>query len=172
MEDQTMKVKILVSYASSYGSTQEVAAAVAKALQAGGLEVDLQPANGVRSLDGYEAVVLGAPLIMFRWHKEAKQFLKRHRKALEERPVAVFVLGPTHEPHDEQEWQSSWEQLEKELANFPWFQPAVVEMFGGKYDPEKLRFPLKMMAGDAPATDIRDWEAIHDWAEGLAARWG
>lgn len=172
MEGQSMAEKVLVSYASSYGSTQEVAEAVAEKLRADGLAVDLVPAQEVRSLEGYGQVVLGAPLIMYRWHKDAKQFLKRHRKSLEGRPVAVFALGPTHEPHDVQEWRDSWGQLEKEMANFPWFKPEAVEMFGGKYDPEKLGFPLKMMAGDAPASDIRDWEAIRDWADGLAVRWG
>ncbi len=68
----------------------------------------------VQSLAAYEAVVLGAPLFMFRWHKEALRFLSRHRKALPERPVAVFALGPTHEPHDEQEWQDSRSQLDKD----------------------------------------------------------
>jgi menaquinone-dependent protoporphyrinogen oxidase len=78
--------------------------------------------------------------------------------------VAVFALGPVHDPHDDQEWQGSHDQLAKELARFPWFQPVAVEMFGGKFDPEKLKFPLKMFAGKEPASDIRDWEAMRAWA--------
>lgn len=165
-----MPHSILVSFASTYGSTQEVAEAVAAALRARGLPVDLRPARDVRSLDEYRAVVLGAPLIMFHWHKDALNFLSRHRRALESRPVAIFALGPTHEPHDEQEWQDSWAQLVKALAKFPWLSPVDLEMFGGKFDPAKLRFPINKLAGAEPATDIRDWAEIHDWAAELVAK--
>jgi menaquinone-dependent protoporphyrinogen oxidase len=158
----------LVGFATRYGSTQEVADAVAASLREGGLEVDLLPLREVPSLVGYSAVVMGAPLFMFHWHKDALRFLARHRKALLERPVAVFALGPTHDPHDAQEWQDSRGQLDKELAKVPWFKPAAVEIFGGKYDPTKLGFLLNRFAGDAPATDIRDWEAIRAWARSLA----
>ena len=78
--------------------------------------VDIQTMREVRTLEGYDAVVLGAALYMFRWHKDARRFLSRHRNALTERPVAVFALGPVHDPYDEEEWQDSRAQLDKELA--------------------------------------------------------
>ena len=162
-----MSSLILAGYATRYGSTQEVAEAVAATLRECGLDVDIQPLRKVSTLEGYSAVVLGAPLFMFRWHKDALRFLSRHRKALVERPVAAFALGPTHAPYDEKEWQDSRAQLDKELAKFPWFKPTALEMFGGKYDPAYLRFPLKMFAGKEPASDLRDWMAIRAWAEGL-----
>jgi menaquinone-dependent protoporphyrinogen oxidase len=162
-----MSSLVLVGYATRYGSTQEVAEAVAATLRECGLEVDIQPMRKVSTLAGYTAVVLGAPLFMFRWHKDALRFLSRHREALKERPVAVFALGPTHEPYDEKEWQDSHAQLDKELAKFPWFKPAALVMFGGKYDPALLRFPLKMLAGKEPASDLRDWAAIRAWAADL-----
>lgn len=162
-----MPTSILVGYATRYGSTQEVAETIAAIMRESGLAVEVKPLREVRSLDGYQAVVLGAPLFMFHWHKDALNFLSRQRKALEARPVAIFALGPVHDPHDEQEWQDSHAQLDKELAQFPWFKPVALEMFGGKYDPTALRFPLKMFAGAEPASDIRDWEAIRSWAQSL-----
>lgn len=158
---------ILVGYATRYGSTQEVAEAVAATLRECELEVDIQPMRKVRTLAGYSAVLLGAPLFMFRWHKDALGFLSRHREALIERPVAVFALGPTHDPYDEKEWQASHDQLDKELSKFPWLTPVALEMFGGKYDPTKLRFPINVLAGKVPASDLRDWEAIRAWATDL-----
>ncbi len=89
-----MSVSVLVGYATHYGSTQEVAEAVAATLRECGLEVDIQSMRKVRTLAGYSAVVLGAPLYMFRWHKDARRFLSRHREALTQRPVAIFALGP------------------------------------------------------------------------------
>jgi menaquinone-dependent protoporphyrinogen oxidase len=165
-----MKDSILVAYATRYGSTQEVAKAIVETLCSSGLAVEIKLAREVRNLDGYRAVVLGAPLFMFHWHKDAHQFLTRHRKVLEERPVAVFALGPVHEPHNPQEWQNSRDQLDKELAKYPWFAPFSIEMFGGKFHPAYLRFPLNLMAGKEPASDIRDWEAIRAWAGSLAGK--
>ena len=167
-----MSSSILVAYATRYGSTQQVAETIASTLRESGLGVDIQPLRAVRSLEAYHAVVIGAPLFMFHWHKDALNFLSRHQKALQARPVAVFALGPVHDPHDEKEWQDSRAQLDKELAQFPWFSPQALEIFGGKYDPATLRFPLKMFAGAEPASDIRDWQAIRAWAQKLASRLG
>lgn len=162
-----MSTSVLVAYASRYGSTQEVAEAVAAVLEEAGLKVDCRPARAVRSVSEFDAVVLGAPLFMLRWHKDAHRFLTLNRDDLLQRPVAVFALGPVHHPHDEQEWRDSQEQLDKELARYPWFKPAALQMFGGKYSPEKLHFPVSWLAGEAPASDIRDWEVIRNWAGSL-----
>ena len=163
-----MSTAVLVGYATRYGSTQEVAEAVAATLRECGLAADIQPLREVRTLAGYSAVVLGAALYMYRWHKDARRFLSRHRQALTQRPVAVFALGPVHDPYDEKEWQDSCAQLDKELAKFPWLAPVALQMFGGKYDPEKLRFPINLLAGEEPASDLRDWTAIRTWARNLA----
>ena len=45
-----MAGKVLVGYATQYGSTKEVAEAIAETLRENGLEVDLQPLNKVRTL--------------------------------------------------------------------------------------------------------------------------
>jgi len=165
-----MSTSILVGYATRYGSTKEVAETVAGTLRESGLSVDIQPLREVRLLSGYHALVLGAPLFMFHWHKDALRFLSRFRKALLGRPAAVFALGPTHDPYDEQEWQDSRSQLDKELGKFPWFKPVALEMFGGKYSPEELRFPINKLAGNVPASDLRDWTAIRTWAESLVVK--
>jgi menaquinone-dependent protoporphyrinogen oxidase len=107
---------------------------------------------------------------MFRWHGDAKRFLSRHRQDLLTRPVAVFALGPFHE--DAKEFQDARGQLDKELANFPWFKPVAIEIFGGKFDPMALRFPYNLIPAlkQMPASDIRDWAAIRAWASGLAVK--
>jgi menaquinone-dependent protoporphyrinogen oxidase len=165
-----MSALILVAYATNYGSTQEVADAVATALRESGVEVDVQPAGKVRSLSGYSAVVLGAPLYMLRLHRHARIFLSRHGAAFAQRPLAVFALGPFHD--DEKEWQGAREQLDKELAKFPGLKPVARAVFGGKFDPAKLRPPWSLLPAlkGLPASDIRDWNAIRAWAGELPAR--
>jgi menaquinone-dependent protoporphyrinogen oxidase len=170
-----MPALILVAYATRYGSTQEVAEAVAATLREHRLEVDLQPAKQVRTLDRYRAVVLGAPLYIGRWLKDAQRFLTLHRQALTERPTAIFTLGPTRA--GEQEWQSVRAELDQQLAQFPWLTPVAFELFGGKYDPARLRFPDSLLTllpasplHQMPASDVRDWNAIRAWADDLAAK--
>jgi len=168
-----MPESILVGYASRYGSTREVAEAVAAILSEKGLDVDLQPLQKVGSLEPYRAVVLGAPLFIGHWHKDARSFLARHQESLAKVPVALFTLGPIKK--DEKDWAEVQAQLDKELAKYPWLKPVATELFGGKYDPAKLRFPMKLLVAmpasplhHMPASDVRDWEKIRAWAAGLA----
>lgn len=156
-----MAPTILVTYATKYGSTQEVAKAIAGTLCQAGGQVEILPARQVRSLDGYNAVVLGAALYMGRWHEDARHFLKRHRAALSSRSVAIFALGPLS--RDEKEWQGSRAQLDQALAQASWLVPVAVELFGGVINPAKLHFPFNHM----PAGDARDWKAIQAWASTL-----
>jgi menaquinone-dependent protoporphyrinogen oxidase len=165
-----MSTSVLMGYATRYGSTLEAAEVIATVLRESGFTVDVQPASKVRSLTGYNAVVLGAPLFMFHWHSDALHFLVRHQKALMERPVAVFALGPVQNPYVEKEWKDSRAQLDQELVKFPWFKPISIEIFGGEYDPAKLGIPLKWFNGKAPASDMRDLAAVRTWAGKLAAK--
>ncbi len=165
----TMSASVLVAYATRYGSTQGVAEAVAATLRDQGFTVDLKPARDVRTLEPYRAIVLGAPIYMFHWHKDALHFLAHYREALTTRPLAIFALGPLHD--EEKEFKDSRAQLDKELARFPWLAPQTIEIIGGKFDPEKLTFPYNMLPAlkNLPAGDVRDWTKIKAWASTLAA---
>lgn len=159
-----MSGSILVAYATSRGSTLEVAEAVATTLRRRGADVDVEPAADVASIDGYDGVVLGGALYTGRWHADARRFLARHRRALEALPVAVFALGPrTLAPADV---AASRKQLDRALARTPELEPCAVAVFGGAIDPAKLRFPFNRM----PASDARDWDAVEAWAEAVAER--
>ncbi len=167
-----METKVLLAYASTYGSTQEVAEAVAATLRGQGVAVDLQPARSVRSLAGYSAVILGAPLYIMHLHKDALGFLGRYRRELGNGlPVALFAGGPFGKG-DEDEWRAVRTMLDAELAKFPWLAPVAVEVIGGKYDPARLRFPWNLIPAmrQLPANDLRDWDAIRAWASSLAVK--
>jgi menaquinone-dependent protoporphyrinogen oxidase len=161
-EEATMTALILVAYVTQHGSTQEVAEAITATLREHGLEVEMRPAWEVHTLGGYSAVVLGAPLYLGCWHRDARRFLMRHRVALSERPVAIFALGPLSTA--EEEWRGSREQLDSTLTKVSWLAPVAVEVFGGAIDPAKVRFPFNKM----PASDARDWTAIRAFANRLA----
>ena len=152
---------VLVAYASRRGSTREVAQAICVALKRRGVRAHLRPASEVRDLDGYGSVVLGGSLYVGRWHGSAHRFLRRHEEALRDRPLAVFALGPIPK-RGAKDWEESRGQLEAALARHA-VTPVLVEVFGGRIDPERLPFPLSKL----PPEDARNWEAIADWADAL-----
>jgi menaquinone-dependent protoporphyrinogen oxidase len=157
-----MAGSILIAYATKHGSTREVADSLAAALGEHDLDVATLPAAQVDDLSPYDGVVVGGSLYAGHWHPDALDFLKRHRGALEGVPVAVFAMGPrTMEARDVAQSRA---QLDHALAKAPGVDPFAVTIFGGVFDPRKLRFPLSRM----PASDARDWDAIHAWAGDIA----
>lgn len=170
-----MSSTILVVYATRYGSTREVAEKIAATLREGGLTVDVQPARQVRPMDGYRAVILGAPLYIGHWLKDAHRFLTHNQQLLTKLPVAIFTLGPTRAAEGEESGIRA--QMDAELSRYPWLKPITTEMFGGKYDPARLRFPDNVLTFlpasplyHAPASDLRDWNAIRAWTNDLTGK--
>ena len=153
--------KILIAYATKHGSTHEVAEAIAGKLAEAGVETHTLPVDRVRSLDGYDAVVLGAPLYMGRLHHDARAFLRRHREEVAGKPFAVFALGPLKD--EPEQWEGASRQLYRTLAHYPGVEPVSVKLFGGAIVPETLHFPFSHI----PAGDLRDWTAIQEWAARL-----
>ncbi len=160
-----METKVLVTYASTHGSTQEVAQVAGEVLRERGLMVDVQPIRQVRTLAGYNAVVLGAPMYMFRWHTDARRFLTRFQHELTNGlPLAVFAGGPIEDGAEQ--WRDRRSDLDRELAKFSWLTPIAVQLIGGRFDPTRLRFPYNLIPAmrNMPACDLRDWTAIRSWA--------
>jgi len=167
-----MADKILVTFASRYGSTGEVACAVANELAGCGLEVEIKPLVEVRDLTPYAGIVLGAPIYFGALPKAALAFLTQQEAALRKMPLAFFVLGPLHP--DAQDQQDARTALDGQLAKVPWLSPSATAVFGGKFDPGRLGLGHRLVAAlpasplhALPATDARDWKAIKAWAAAL-----
>ena len=155
--------RTLVAYASKHGSTEEVARVIGSFLRDADHHVDVRDVEAVSDVEPYDAVVLGASLYMGRVHGGARTFLRHHRAALEERPLAVFALGPL--TLEEEQVAGSRKQLDKALEHLA-VEPQLVTVFGGVVDPKQLHFPLNRM----PKTDARDWSEIQAWAGDVAHR--
>ncbi|MGW3658272.1 flavodoxin domain-containing protein [Streptomyces sp. NPDC005151] len=89
-----MTGKVLVACGTTNGSTAQIAEAVAAALRHDGLTVEALPAGLVASVASYDAVVVGGALYAGPWHKDARRFVRRHRRSLAECPVWFFSSGP------------------------------------------------------------------------------
>lgn len=158
---------VLVAYSSKRGSTAEIAETLAATLRREGLGVCLERAEDVRSLEPYEAVVLGSAVYMKRWRGEAKHFLKKHRKALRQMPFWVFSSGPVGDPaNDNPDWMEPPKLAEKveELGG----RAHVV--FGGRIPAQPRGMMEKAMAEGIPEQfrDRRDWDEIRSWATQIA----
>lgn len=159
---------VLVAYSSKRGSTAEIAETVAATLRREGLGVCLEPVDAVANLEPYDAVVLGSAVYMKRWRGDAKHFLKKHRKALRQKPFWVFSSGPVGDPaNDDPDWLEPPKLAEKveEMGG----RAHVV--FGGRVPAEPQGIMERAMAEGVPKEfrDRRDWDKIRGWAQQVAA---
>ncbi|HEY5110541.1 MAG TPA: flavodoxin domain-containing protein [Acidimicrobiales bacterium] len=85
---------ILVAYGTKMHGTEGLAESVGDELRAQGFEVDVTEARDVGDVGTYDAVIVGGALYEFRWHKDARRFVKHHASELAERPTWLFSSGP------------------------------------------------------------------------------
>ncbi len=164
--------KILMAYATQYGTTREVADLIAETMTEIGLPTDALPAATVEAPEQYYAYILGAPLYIGQLHGDMRRFIARNKFLIQQRPTALFSLGPiTTEPD---EMRGAVKQFEGQLKKFGWFQPVATKVFIGAYNPSELEGMHKLFTSMAasplyglPATDNRDWNAIRTWVEQL-----
>jgi menaquinone-dependent protoporphyrinogen oxidase len=165
---QGVNVNVLVAYASKRGSTTEIAEAISGTLRREGHSVTCEAAEGVKSLEPFDAVVLGSAVYVKRWRGDAKHFLRRHRKALAEMPFWVFTSGPVGDPNEDQpEWMEP-PQIAEKIEKLGVRDHVV---FGGRLAADP-RGPIeKAMVASTPAEhrDRRNWDEIRAWATSIAA---
>lgn len=194
-----MAKKILLAYASMSGSTVEIAQAVAEEIGKGGSEVEVKPVADISTLNGYDAVVVGGPMILG-WHRAARQFVARHASALSQVPVAVFItcaeltdtgieelsgvpiyrdpdLGAAPQTPGRLSPKERFSTLEAYvkpiLQALPGAKPVGVGIFAGKVDYDVLGFLPKLFVRfviRAKAGDFRNWDAIRGWAAEVGSR--
>ena len=165
-----MTEKILVAYASKYGATQEIAEAIAGHLHHAGLTVDVRPADEVDGLKDYQTVVLGSAVYAGQWRKEAIVFLESYELVLSEMPVWFFSSGPTGEG-DPVQLMKGWRFPEALKPLIDRIQPRDIAFFHGVLDTKKMNWAeiLLVKGLKAPLGDFRDWDAIEEWANKIAA---
>ena len=161
---------ILIAYASKKGSTTEIAQAVGKEIRAAGHLVDVTEMKSVSSLDGYNAVVIGAPFYMGTITDMGK-FTGRYRDALAKVPVAAFAVGVAPLGKDPAGKDNAMKKLQKTLEPLA---PVAMAIFTGKIDPSQLSWFQKWITNKvkSPVGDFRDWTAIEAWTRELPAKLG
>jgi menaquinone-dependent protoporphyrinogen oxidase len=157
-------MKVLVSAASKYGATSEIAQAVADVLAGRGLEVTVIPPPEVGAAEEFDAVVLGSAVYMGQWMKPAPELAERSAAVLATRPVWLFSSGPVGEP--------------PKPAGNPVDASEILaaskardhHIFTGKLAKKHLSFPDRAIASALRAQegDFRNWAEIREWATSIA----
>ena len=161
-------MRVLIAYGSSHGSTAEIAEAIADELRGEGVEADCLDAGDAKSVDGYDAVVLGSAVYMKRWRREARHFLKKHARELEQLPFWIFSSGPVGEIEKR---DPAWEEPAKVIALAEKLGVREHVVFGGRVPDDPTNFVQRAMARDTPEElrDLRDWTEIRAWADRIAS---
>ena len=165
-----MDRNILVTYASKYGATEEIAEKIGEVLRQAGLQADVLPVDGIRDLNPYKAVILGSAVYIGKWHKEAAEFLQTNEKILANRPVWLFSSGPTGEgdPVELLEGVRLPAALQPVADRI---QPRDIAVFHGYINPDKINFIEKWAIKSLvkkPVGDFRDWDSIVTWSTTIA----
>jgi menaquinone-dependent protoporphyrinogen oxidase len=157
--------KVLVAYGTTNGSTAQVAETIGEVLHKDGLTVDVLPARSVASVSAYDAVVVGGALYAGRWHKDARRFVRRHRRALAERPLWLFSSGPLDASASE-----------RDIPPVPGVQRVMTRLdarehttFGGCLEEGAKGAVARMILRSGKGGDFRDFTAIQEWAAHVAA---
>ena len=157
--------KVLIVYASRMGSTAEIASAIGDQLTRRGYEVDVHTAAAALDARLYDAVIVGSPLYLRRWHRDALGYLQAQAPDLAERPTWLFQSGPCG--HGARMEQVSTPHAVAQFCADIGIDPPVT--FGGNLDKSRAKTWLarRLASGDLGA-DSRDWHEIRAWANGVA----
>jgi menaquinone-dependent protoporphyrinogen oxidase len=157
-------MKVLVSAASKYGATSEIAQAVADVLAAKGLEVTVVPPAQAGAIEEFDAVVLGSAVYLGQWMNPARELVRRSADALAARPVWLFSSGPVGEPAKPADKPVDVAKI-LQATNARGHQ-----IFTGKLVKKHLSFPDRAVASaiHAQEGDFRDWDDIRGWAASIA----
>ncbi len=69
--------KVLIAYTTNAGSTEKVAQVIGEELGRGGAQIQVSRLEQATGLEAYDAIVVGAPMILG-WHGAAVKFIHKH----------------------------------------------------------------------------------------------
>ncbi len=157
-------MNVLVAYASKHAATAEIAGLITERIRRRGLQVEEASVDEVTTLETYDAYVIGSAVYTGHWLKPARRLIDRFRNDLPGKPVWLFSSGPIGEPP-----KPDGDPIEVgEIVEAIGVRDHRV--FAGRLDKSLLGFGERAMitAVKAPEGDFRDWEAIREWADGIA----
>jgi menaquinone-dependent protoporphyrinogen oxidase len=84
-------MNVLLAYATTHGSTTEIARSMYDILLNQGYSVQLSPVEQVKSVTGYDACVLGTPIYKGFWLPGMSHFVHKFSAELSQKPVYFWI---------------------------------------------------------------------------------
>jgi len=182
-------MKTLIVYGTRYGATAGTSEEIAKVLREEGFNVRIFNAKEekVDDISEYELIIVGSGMKIDRWTKEPENFLKKFRKELSKKKVAVFVSSGVqaiyeHEGNTEAMGRAWRKYLEEKVEKYS-LNPIAMVIFGGVFPYNKLGWLEQKTVGQLwrkfeeagfekknGVYDTRDWDAIRNWTKELARK--
>jgi menaquinone-dependent protoporphyrinogen oxidase len=156
--------RVLVSYGSRNGATAELAAWIADELRHHRYDVRIHAADAVSDVSGFDAVVIGGSLYFGRWHRASRDFVRRHRTTLLDRPIWLFSSGPL-EPLAETNEPGPVPYVGAVLRGL---QARGHRTFGGRLYGDSGGLARAWLSSRRTAGDYRDETSVRDWASQIA----
>ncbi|UUX92707.1 flavodoxin domain-containing protein [Methanoplanus endosymbiosus] len=164
--------KVLVAYATRYGSTKDIAEVIADTIRKRGIETDCMDINTINpeNMSVYDAFFVGSPLHLGKWLPEAKEFMQFRRDVLNKKPVFVFTCGITLKDKTEHILKKA------EFALYEFSQYVKMdekEFFAGKLtiaDLNETDSQIVRIAGVGEG-DYTDINTVNKWADGIADKY-
>jgi menaquinone-dependent protoporphyrinogen oxidase len=158
-------MRVLVSMASRHGATREIGAAIARVLEAEGLDVEVVDPERVTTVEPYDGIVLGSAVYAGRWLAPARELVDRELAGLRARRVWLVSSGPIGDPPKPEVVPPDAEAIRERTGALDH------QVFEGRLDRSQLGFAEKVIASAvrAESGDFRPWDAVMDWSRGIAA---
>ena len=166
--------KALLVYASTHGHTAKIAARVAQAMRAEGLDVDVRAVEGTADADpaDYDVVIVGASLHKQHHQREIVDWTRDHRLALAARP-SVFLSVSLSAAEDTAASRAATQHCIDEFCDDTGWRPQRTEAVAGclqyrEYDVftrQLMRLLMKRMGHPTDAShdyDYTDWDALDE----------
>lgn len=162
-----MTLTILVTYATRFGSTEEVAQAIAETLRQDGHNVHCRLMANVHTFIGYHFVVLGSAVNYANWLPTAVDFVRDNQHDLNQLPAALFTVHIQNTGDDADSRQNRMAYLDDVR---PYLQPISEGYFAGRFNRRAATELMpKWLAVLMPTIDLRKWQKIRTWAHALSA---
>ena len=161
-----MEKKVLVTYASKYGSTGGVADAIGKELCTKDVAADVVLIKNAGNISSYQGVIIGSAIYRGKWMSEAIDFVKKNQEILRQMPVAYFLVCMTLSQPTERKRAEVLSYMDPVLKAVPEIKPVGIGTFAGAMDYNNLSWLNKkiLKSKGSPEGDFRDWNAIRTWA--------
>lgn len=165
-------MKVLITYATRFGSTAGIADRIMTIFENLGESVVTMPVDEVNAIDGFDAVIAGSAVRDEKWLPEAVEFISGQREALSLLPLALFTVcmtpvssGTDYAADRVREWIKPVRSM---------VTPVSEGVFAGSFSLEKVNRPgerskrnLNLLFSNWKEGDHRDWNEIESWAINL-----